>query len=64
MLEFQLAPQQGATERIDFDIAALIVAGWPPVIRPALTSAAPSSPADRSGSVRATVVIARKSNSP
>lgn len=28
MLEFQLAPGRGATERIDFNVAALIVAGW------------------------------------
>src|SRR5579864_5811036 len=28
MLEFRLAPRQGATERIDFTVAALIVAGW------------------------------------
>jgi hypothetical protein len=28
MLEFQLAPRQGTTERIDFNAKALIVAGW------------------------------------
>lgn len=28
MLEFQFAPRQGATERIDVNVAALIVAGW------------------------------------
>ena len=28
MLEFQLAPKSGAGERIGFDVATLIVAGW------------------------------------
>ncbi len=28
MLEFQLVPRQGATERLKFEVGALIVAGW------------------------------------